>query len=163
MTDEQDWDAAAADAGYLPTSDYVARWEMAREAAHEALKTAREMITEIKRLRALVEDAYYEGNDDAVHGYGRDWLGSDSYSALQPKEGGGVMIEPSNTEQATWSDVTRDYVRDLQIENERLRDALEESYALNQNYYAVAADDHQFTEAPAVIAQARAALQPKEG
>lgn len=46
----------------------------------------RDLQIENERLRALVEDAYYEGNDDAVHGYGRDWLGSDSYAALQPKE-----------------------------------------------------------------------------
>lgn len=47
------------------------------------------LTAENERLRALVEDAYYEGNDDAVHGYGRDWLGSDAYAALQPKEGEG--------------------------------------------------------------------------
>lgn len=41
---------------------------------------------ENERLRALVEDAYYEGWDDAVYGYGRDWLGSDSAAALQPEE-----------------------------------------------------------------------------
>lgn len=44
------------------------------------------LTAEIERLRSLVEDAYYEGNNDAVYGYGRDWLGSDSAAALQPKE-----------------------------------------------------------------------------
>jgi hypothetical protein len=45
-------------------------------------------------------------------------------------------------------------------ENERLREALFESVALNENYYAVEEDDgYQFTEAPAVIAQARTALE----
>lgn len=34
------------------------------------------------------------------------------------------MIEPSNAEQATWSDATRDYVCDLQIEIKRLRNDL---------------------------------------
>ena len=38
------------------------------------------------------------------------------------------MIEPSNAEQATWSDVTRDYVRDLQIEIERLRVLVKAAY-----------------------------------
>lgn len=39
MTDNQDWDAAAAEAGYLPVSDYVERWATARhewEQANEA-------------------------------------------------------------------------------------------------------------------------------
>lgn len=45
------------------------------------------LTAENERLRSLVEDAYYEGNNDAVYGYGRDWLGSDSAAALQPKEG----------------------------------------------------------------------------
>jgi len=45
-------------------------------------------------------------------------------------------------------------------ENERLREAFFESVALNENYYAVEEDDgYQFTEAPAVIAQARTALE----
>lgn len=45
-----------------------------------------QLEAEIERLRALVEDAYFEGSDDSVHGYGRDWLGSKSAAALQPKE-----------------------------------------------------------------------------
>ena len=47
------------------------------------------LTAENERLRALVEDAYFEGSDDSVHGYGRDWLGSKSAAALQPKEGVG--------------------------------------------------------------------------
>ena len=38
------------------------------------------------------------------------------------------MAEPSNAEKATWSDVTRDYVCDLQIENARLREVLNEAH-----------------------------------
>lgn len=44
------------------------------------------LTAENERLRALVEDAYYEGNNDAVYEYGRDWLGSDSAAALPPTE-----------------------------------------------------------------------------
>lgn len=39
MIYQQDWDAAAAEAGYLPTSDYVETWKTARavyDAAREA-------------------------------------------------------------------------------------------------------------------------------
>lgn len=47
----------------------------------------------------------------------------------------------------------------LTAEIERLREALEESLALNINYHAVEEQDgYQFTEAPAVIEAARAAL-----
>jgi hypothetical protein len=49
---------------------------------------------------------------------------------------------------------------ELETEIDRLRAALFESVALNENYYAVEEDDgYQFTEAPAVIAQARTALE----
>ena len=51
----------------------------------------------------------------------------------------------------------------LEAENERLREALEESLALNINYHAVEEQDgYQFTEAPAVIEAARAALGEKQ-
>jgi len=39
MSNQQDWDAAATEAGYLPVSDYVERWAAARhewEQANEA-------------------------------------------------------------------------------------------------------------------------------
>jgi hypothetical protein len=39
MTDQQQWDAAATEAGYQPVSDYVERWATARhewEQANEA-------------------------------------------------------------------------------------------------------------------------------
>lgn len=79
MTDQQDWDAAAAEAGYLPISEYVARWETAREAAHEALKTAREMITENERLReALAIAATWTAEPGVTI--------AEIRAALQPKE-----------------------------------------------------------------------------
>jgi len=34
------------------------------------------------------------------------------------------MIEPSSEEQAKWPEVTRDYIHDLEVENDRLRGAL---------------------------------------
>lgn len=49
MSDEQDWDAAAAEAGYLPTSDYVKRWLTARssfDAAHQANRQAMDALEE---------------------------------------------------------------------------------------------------------------------
>jgi hypothetical protein len=49
MTDQQDWDAAAAEAGYLPTSEYVKRWAMAREAAREALQTAQSLHPSLRQ------------------------------------------------------------------------------------------------------------------
>ena len=53
-------------------------------------------------------------------------------------------------------------VKVSEAENGRLREALEESLALNINYHAVEEQDgYQFTEAPAVIEAARAALEPK--
>jgi hypothetical protein len=53
-----------------------------------------------------------------------------------------------------------DRIEALTAEIDRLRAALFESVALNENYYAVEEDDgYQFTEAPAVIAQARTALE----
>jgi hypothetical protein len=53
-----------------------------------------------------------------------------------------------------------DRIEALTAEIEWLREALFESVALNENYYAVEEDDgYRFTEAPAVIAQARAALE----
>ena len=60
-----------------------------RQTVHTYKGAVAAQAQEIKRLRALVEDAYFEGSDDSVHGYGRDWLGSESAAALQPKEGEG--------------------------------------------------------------------------
>ena len=55
-----------------------------------------------------------------------------------------------------------DRIEALEVENGRLREALEESLALNINYHAVEEQDgYQFTEAPAVIEAARAALGEK--
>jgi len=47
--DEQMWDAAAAEAGYLPTSDYVETWKTARatfDAAQEANRQAMDALEE---------------------------------------------------------------------------------------------------------------------
>jgi len=53
-------------------------------------------------------------------------------------------------------------IETLLADNAKLREALFESVALNENYYAVEEDDgYQFTEAPAVIAQARTALEAR--
>ena len=49
MTDQQDWDAAAAEAGYLPTSEYVEKWKSARtvfDAAQEANRQAMDALEE---------------------------------------------------------------------------------------------------------------------
>ena len=49
MTDQQNWDAAAAEAGYLPVSDYVERWATARhewEQANEAHIAACDRLNE---------------------------------------------------------------------------------------------------------------------
>lgn len=99
MTDQQDWDAAAAEAGYLPTSEYVARWAKAREAAHEALQTARELTTENERLREALEtiqNAHVPDQpasrdiDPAEYILGHHTsLRRIAYAALQPKEGEG--------------------------------------------------------------------------
>ena len=36
MTDQQDWDAAATEAGYLPTSEYVEKWATVRQEWEQA-------------------------------------------------------------------------------------------------------------------------------
>lgn len=36
MTDQQDWDAAATEAGYLPTSEYVKQWATVRQEWEQA-------------------------------------------------------------------------------------------------------------------------------
>lgn len=36
MTEQQNWDAAAAEAGYLPVSDYVERWATVRQEWEQA-------------------------------------------------------------------------------------------------------------------------------
>lgn len=49
MTDQQDWDAAATEAGYLPVSDYVERWATARhewEQANDAQIVALDRLNE---------------------------------------------------------------------------------------------------------------------
>lgn len=49
MTDQQDWDAAATEAGYLPTSEYVKRWATVRqewEQANEAQIAAFDRLNE---------------------------------------------------------------------------------------------------------------------
>lgn len=55
MIYQQDWDAAATEAGYLPTSEYVARWETAR-ATFDATQEANRQV-----MMALEEatTAYY--------------------------------------------------------------------------------------------------------
>jgi len=93
MTDQQDWDAAAVEAGYMFTSEYVAKWKAGREAAHEALQTAQELITENLQLRAAVKDAYDcfsvygEHMPEYMHGESLKTHIKRYRAALQPKEG----------------------------------------------------------------------------
>jgi hypothetical protein len=68
------------------------------------------------------------------------------------------MIEPSDAEQETWSDVTCDYVRDLQIEIERLRKAIEDHIDYADWQY-----QDQINRGYTDVTNLRAALQPKEG
>ena len=49
MSKDQDWDAAAAEAGYLPTSEYVEKWKAARtvfDATQEANRQAMDALEE---------------------------------------------------------------------------------------------------------------------
>jgi len=49
VTDQQDWDAAATEAGYLPASEYVKRWATVRhewEQANEAQIAAFDRLNE---------------------------------------------------------------------------------------------------------------------
>jgi hypothetical protein len=49
MTDQQDWDAAATEAKYLPTSEYVKQWATVRqkwEQANEAQIAAFDRLNE---------------------------------------------------------------------------------------------------------------------
>ncbi len=66
------------------------------ELTFEAFKQGREQgreegAAEIKRLRALVETGYCEGYEDGEYGGGGPlawcWENSNTYAALQPKEG----------------------------------------------------------------------------
>ena len=57
MTDQQDWDAAAAEAGYLPTSEYVARWETARAAFDAAQEANRQAMDALEEATISYHDA----------------------------------------------------------------------------------------------------------
>ena len=70
------------------------------------------------------------------------------------------MTEPSNAEQATWSDATRDYVHALQVENERLRALVESAY---EEGWEDATCQPMGLEVNWNHSKTRAALQPKEG
>jgi hypothetical protein len=67
MTDQQDWDAAAAEAGYLPTSDYVARWKTAREALQTAQEANRQALIALEEATI----SYYDAVDKFLKGEGR--------------------------------------------------------------------------------------------
>lgn len=67
------------------------------------------------------------------------------------------MTEPSNAEQATWSYVTREYVCDLQIENERLRQAITD-HIEGHDWLWVDPVSRGYPD----VDDLRAALQPKE-
>jgi hypothetical protein len=55
MTNQQDWDAAATEAGYLPTSEYVRRWETARAAFDAAQEANRQAMIALEEATT----AYY--------------------------------------------------------------------------------------------------------
>lgn len=57
MTDKQDWDAAAAEAGYLPTSDYVKQWLTARTAFDAAQKANRQTMDALEEATIAYHDA----------------------------------------------------------------------------------------------------------
>ena len=57
MTDQQDWDAAAADAGYLPTSDYVETWKTARAVYEAAVQQNRETMDALEEATIAYHDA----------------------------------------------------------------------------------------------------------
>lgn len=57
MTDEHDWDAAAAEAGYLPTSDYVKRWLTARSSFDAAQEANRKTMDALEEATIAYHDA----------------------------------------------------------------------------------------------------------
>jgi len=57
MTDQQDWDTAAAEAGYLPTSEYVKRWAAARTAFEAAQEANRQTLEALEEATIAYHDA----------------------------------------------------------------------------------------------------------
>ena len=57
MNDQQNWDAAAAEAGYLPTSEYVARWEKARATFDAAQEANRQTMDALEEATIAYHDA----------------------------------------------------------------------------------------------------------
>ena len=55
--DEQDWDAAAAEAGYLPTSDYVETWKTARATFDAAQQANRQTMDALEEATIAYHDA----------------------------------------------------------------------------------------------------------
>jgi hypothetical protein len=69
--DQQDWDAAATEAGYLPTSDYVEKWKLARAAAYEALQTAQEFNRQAMIALEEATISYFDAVDKFLKGEGK--------------------------------------------------------------------------------------------
>ena len=67
MTDEQDWDAAATEAGYLPAS----KWATARAAAYEALQTAQEFNRQAMIALEEATISYYDAVDKFLEKEGK--------------------------------------------------------------------------------------------
>lgn len=67
MTDQQDWDAAATEAGYLSTSEYVKRWKTARAALQTAQEANRQALIALEEATI----SYYDAVDKWLQGEGR--------------------------------------------------------------------------------------------
>jgi len=57
MTDQQDWDAAVTEAGYLPVSDYVETWKTARAVYHAAQEANRQAMIALEEATISYYDA----------------------------------------------------------------------------------------------------------
>lgn len=57
MTDQQDWDAAATEAGYLPVSDYVETWKTARAVYQAAVEANIQAINALEQATIAYHDA----------------------------------------------------------------------------------------------------------
>ena len=57
MSSDQDWDAAAAEAGYLPTSEYVKKWKAARSAFDAAQEANRQTMDALEEATIAYHDA----------------------------------------------------------------------------------------------------------
>lgn len=57
MSDNQDWDAAATDAGYQPVSEYVETWKTARAVYEAAMESNRQAMDALEEATIAYHDA----------------------------------------------------------------------------------------------------------